>query len=409
MIGGGGREHALAWRLQQSPSVTGVVASPGNPGIAAFGVCVRAPEQIPDYVDLAKAQNVGLTVVGPEMPLVAGIVDYFHRHGLKIVGPTAAAAQLEGSKIFAKQFFGRAGIPTARSRQTFTNEEAVEALKEFDFPLVIKANGLAAGKGVVIAGDPATAQQAIQQLGPALVIEEYLQGEEVSFIGLSNGRALLPFAPTQDHKRVFDGDEGPNTGGMGAICDRRILSSEQTGAIMDRIMEPAIYRMAEESTPFTGFLYAGLMMTEEGPKVLEFNTRLGDPETQALLYNFEGDLVELLQQSVAGQPMFVSDSSWRETSACVVLASSGYPDAPRIGDPISGIDMAESTGAAVFHAGTKRVGGNLLTNGGRVLGVTAGADALPAAVDAAYSAVAAIQFDGMQYRKDIGQKSLKRW
>lgn len=409
VIGGGGREHALAWRLKRSPSVSEVIASPGNPGIASLGTCLPAPQDISGYVDLAKAQGVDLTVVGPEVPLVAGVVDHFRRDGLAIVGPTAAAAQLEGSKVFAKRFFERAGVPTARSIQTFTAEEAIAALDNFEYPVVIKADGLAAGKGVVIAQDATLAQRAVQQLGPTLVIEEYLAGEEVSFIGLSNGRSVLPFAPTQDHKRAFDHDQGPNTGGMGAICDRRILTEAQTGDIMDRIMMPAIQQMEREATPFTGFLYAGLMMTAEGPKVLEFNVRLGDPETQSLMYSFEGDLGELFSQVAQGGATPLGDFSWTEPSACIVLSSHGYPDAPRTGDPIRGIEAAEAAGATVFHAGTKRVDGRLVTGGGRVLGVTAGGNTLRAALEQAYRAVSQIHFDGMHYRKDIGQRGLRRW
>ena len=409
VIGGGGREHALAWRLQRSPSTTEVIASPGNPGIARLGRCFPAPKDIGGYADLAKAQQVDLTVVGPEAPLVAGVVDQFRHQGLKILGPTAAAARLEGSKVFAKQFFERAGIPTARSVQTATLQEALTALEKFTLPVVVKADGLAAGKGVVIAENEETARQAVQQLGPTLVIEEFLQGEEVSFIGLSDGKVIVPLAPTQDHKRAFDGDTGPNTGGMGAYCDCRILTSKQTGTIMDRIMQPAVRQMAVEGTPFTGFLYAGLMMTAEGPKVLEFNVRLGDPETQTLMYSFGGDLGEVFLQSVTGGLSSLAGASWNTPSACIVLSSHGYPEAPRTGDPITGIEMAEATGATVFHAGTTRREGQLVTSGGRVLGVTAGGDTLQAALNHAYRAASQIHFDGMHYRKDIGHRGLRRW
>src|SRR5579875_2015503 len=368
IVGGGGREHALAWRLKQSPAVQGIIASPGNPGISSIATCIPAPAEISGYADLAEHYGVELTVVGPEAPLVAGIVDRFHARGLHIIGPTAAAAQLEGSKCFAKQFFTRAGIPTARYGAH---------IKDFSFPVVIKADGLAAGKGVVIAQDGREAEQAMQRLGPNVVIEEFLEGEEVSFIGLSDGNTLVPFAPTQDHKRIFDGDRGPNTGGMGAYSDTRILTSQQGGEEMERIMLPALYQMRKEGTPFTGFLYAGLMMTADGPKVLEFNVRLGDPETQALMHSMRGDFAEFLIGNA-------SAVSWPTPSVCVVMAAQGYPDAPRTGDAISGI---ESAGATVFQAGTKRVGEKLVTNGGRVLGVTAGAETLNAAIDRTYSAV----------------------
>ncbi|MBV9765476.1 MAG: phosphoribosylamine--glycine ligase, partial [Acidobacteriaceae bacterium] len=265
IVGGGGREHALAWRLAKSASVKSIVASPGNPGMAQIATCVPAPADIFGYADIALAHQADLTIVGPEAPLVAGIVDEFYRRRLKIIGPTQAASRLEGSKLFAKEFFARAGIPTARSAPD---------LNHFSFPVVIKADGLAAGKGVAIANDRAEAEQALSRLGPQVVIEEFLEGEEVSFIGLSDGQNILPFAPAQDHKRVFDGDQGPNTGGMGAYCDARILTSAQRGEIMERIMLPAIRQMQKDGTPFTGFLYAGLMMTADGPKVLEFNVRL---------------------------------------------------------------------------------------------------------------------------------------
>ncbi len=394
IIGGGGREHALAWRLSKSPSVKGIVASPGNPGIAEVAECVAAPTDVAGYVDLASAYKIDLTIVGPEAPLVLGVVDRFQERNLKIIGPTQAAAQLEGSKLFAKKFFARAGIPTART---------AERLEHMSFPAVIKADGLAAGKGVVIANNREEAERAVDRLGPKVVIEEFLEGEEVSFIGLSDGQMILPFAPTQDHKRIFDGDRGPNTGGMGAYCDRRILSAEQSGEVMERIMLPALGQMRKDGTPFTGFLYAGLMMTSEGPKVLEFNVRLGDPETQVLMHSFEGDFAEVLSTGI------VPFDSWKSCSVCVVLASQGYPDQARTGDIITGIEEAEATGATVFHAGTKRSGGKLLTNGGRVLGVTASAANLKDAIENAYRAVEKIHFDGMQYRNDIGQKGLQRW
>ncbi len=408
IIGGGGREHALAWRLSKSPQVRGIIASPGNPGIAQVATCVAAPADVSGYADIAQARGVDLTIVGPEAPLVAGIVDQFNRRRLKIIGPTQAAARLEGSKIFAKQFFERAGIPTARSVQASSLNEAIEALKQFALPVVIKADGLAAGKGVVIAQDRDEAKQAIAHLGPNVVIEEFLEGEEVSFMGLSNGNVLFPLAPTQDHKRIFDGDQGPNTGGMGAYSDPRILTPAQNGDIMERIMLPAIGHMRQEGTPFTGFLYAGLMMTEDGPKVLEFNVRLGDPETQALMHSFRGDFAEMLTLAANGTGG-ISGRAWGGCSVCVVLAAQGYPHAPMSGDAITGIAEAEAMGATVFQAGTKQKCGQLFTSGGRVLGVTAGGETLPYAIEQAYAAVEKVQFRGMHYRKDIGQKGLRRW
>ena len=399
IVGGGGREHALAWRLAQSPLRPELFASPGNPGIARLATCLPAPKYLHSYADLALAHSIDLTVVGPEAPLVAGVVDDFRGRSLKIIGPTRAAARLEGSKLFAKEFFNRAGIPTARSGTH---------INSFSFPLVIKADGLAAGKGVVIARDLSEAEEALRRLGPEVVMEEYLEGEEVSFIGLSNGREIAPFPPTQDHKRLLEGDLGPNTGGMGAYADGRLLTNAQTGEIMDRIMLPAISQMAKEGNPFTGFLYAGLMMTAEGPKVLEFNVRLGDPETQVLMHGFGGDLAGILDEVArGGLPKLPPPAA--EPSVCVVLAASGYPEAPCAGDPIQGIDAAEATGATVFQAGTAQKSERLVTAGGRVLGVTAKGNNLPAAISNAYRAVDKIHFDGAQYRTDIGQRGLRRW
>ncbi len=402
IIGGGGREHALAWRLRRSPNVSTLWASPGNPGIAQIATCIPSPPTVGGYADLAQSLAADLTVVGPEAPLIAGIVDSFRNRGLRIIGPTQKAARLEGSKIFAKEFFARAGIPTARSKQVTTIDEALSALKSFSTPVVIKADGLAAGKGVVVALDGAEAEAAIQKLGPSLVIEEFLEGEEVSFIGISDGDSLTPFVPTQDHKRLSDNDQGPNTGGMGAYADARILTSDQTGTIMDQIMLPTLAQMRKEMIPFFGFLYAGLMMTAAGPKILEFNVRLGDPETQAIMHHYVGDLAKLLT-SHTPQPTAGG------CSVCITLAADGYPEAPRLGDAIHGIEEAESTGATVFHAGTKLAGDQLVTNGGRVLSVTAGGDTLQTAIDNAYLAAGKIRFAGMQYRQDIGRKGLKRW
>ena len=399
IVGGGGREHALAWKLSQSPLIKKIVASPGNPGISQVATCIPAPADVSGYAEIAKSHAIDLTIVGPEAPLVAGIVDEFYRHRLRIVGPTKAAARLEGSKLFAKEFFARANIPTARFGQT---------LDEFSYPVVIKADGLAAGKGVVIAQDRAEAKHTIEKLGPNVVIEEFLEGEEVSFMGISNGYMLLPFAPTQDHKRVFDDDRGPNTGGMGAYCDSRILTSQQSGEIMERIMLPAIAHMRSEGTPFTGFLYAGLMMTADGPKVLEFNVRLGDPETQVLMHSFRGDFAEVLSMMVTGIGG-VTARAWANPSVCIVLAAAGYPETPQLGDVIEGIEAAEAAGATVFQAGTRRDSEQLVTAGGRVLGVTAGGETLKQAIDSAYQAAERIRFPGMHYRKDIGQKGLKRW
>jgi phosphoribosylamine---glycine ligase len=412
LIGGGGREHAIAWRLSQDPRVHQILASPGNPGIARLGRCGPAPKEIEGYAHLAEAERVDLTVVGPEATLVAGIADVFAARGLPIVGPRRNAAQLEGSKIFAKRFFERAGIPTARSLQAANYQEALDSLKAFAYPVVIKADGLAAGKGVVIADNFAEAKEAVTKLGPALVIEEFLEGEEVSFIGVSNGRDVFPLEASQDHKRVGDGDQGPNTGGMGAYCDGRILTPAQTADIHERVMLPAISQMEREGMPFTGFLYAGLMMTADGPKVLEFNVRLGDPEAQALLHRMRAGFLELLEFSagLTGTPAARLRVEYNSgPSVCVVLAASGYPEQPHAGDEITGIEDAEKLGATVFHAGTRMAEQRLVTGGGRVLGVTASGTSLGGAIEAAYAAVEPIHFDGMHYRRDIGAKGQKRW
>ena len=405
VIGSGGREHALAWRLSQFGHE--IVGAPGNPGIARLGRCLAACS-IDDY--LAVADCVDLTVVGPEAPLVAGVVDRFRAAGKPIVGPTAAAAQLEGSKSFSKDFMIRSGIPTAQHVTVNTPEEAWKAIEQFGYPVVLKADGLAAGKGVVIAHSRADAESALPALlASKLVIEEFLTGEEVSFIVVSDGKRVVPLQPTQDHKAVFDGDKGPNTGGMGAYCDSRILTAAQSREILDNVISPTIDRMAAERMPFTGFLYAGLMMTGEGPKVLEFNARLGDPETQALMHRMESDFAPVLDAAARGD-LRDSNLTWREgPSVCVVMAAHGYPGHVRTGDAIAGIEAAEAAGAVVFHAGTKHENGRLVTSGGRVLGVTASGEDLQQAIDNAYTAARPIHFDGMHFRSDIGAKGLKRY
>jgi len=399
VLGSGGREHALGWKLAQSPGAE-VFASPGNPGIAQVGTCLPATSSC-----LALADEIGadLTVVGPEAPLVAGVVDEFRARGRKIVGPNRAAAQLEGSKIFAKHFFRQTNIPTADYATVENPADARRAMGRFGFPVVLKADGLAAGKGVVIAHDRAEAESALATLTGRLVVEEFLRGEEVSFIALCDGRNVVPLAPTQDHKAVFDGDAGPNTGGMGAYCDSAILTGAQAHYVLDRVIHPTV-----EATGFTGFLYAGLMMTAAGPKVLEFNVRLGDPETQPLMLRMASDLVPALEAAATGG-LAGGKLEWHpDPTVCVVLASGGYPGAYQTGKPIHGVAEAEATGAVVFHAGTKLDAACLATSGGRVLGVTAAGDTLAAAIDHAYRGVRKIAFDGMHYRGDIGRKGLAR-
>jgi len=397
VVGSGGREHALAWRLSKSPG-TELYAVPGNPGLARLAHCIPATQLTPQSI-LALAQNLGvnLTVIGPEAPLIAGVTDLFRTVKLPLIGCTAEAARLEGSKVYAKRFFDEHRIPTARFEAITTNTEAMDALSRFTFPMVIKADGLAAGKGVVIAQDRAQAEHAIAQLGPTLVIEEFLQGHEVSFIVLSDGETVVPLLPSRDHKRALDGNQGPNTGGMGAYCSKSLLSETETGEILDRIILPTV-----RATGFTGFLYAGLMMTAEGPRLLEYNVRLGDPEAQALMYQLDDDLPEILLATAQGR-LDKNPLRWASgVGHCVVLAAEGYPGPYRSSDPIVGIADAENCGAAVFHAGTRVSWSGYATAGGRVLGVTTTGPTLAEAARKSYTAVSRIHFEGMHFRRDIG-------
>jgi phosphoribosylamine--glycine ligase len=404
VLGSGGREHALAWRLAQSPSVQKVFVSPGNPGISQIAECVPACGSRPaDFLEIAKEVGAELTVVGPEAPLVAGVVDLFRAEKMPIFGPTAEQARLEGSKVYAKRFFAMHGIPTAAFETVDSEAQALKALEKFSFPTVIKTDGLASGKGVIIAHDRNEAENAIKSLGPKLVIEEFLTGEEVSFIALCDGRHVMPLEPCQDHKAAFDDDEGPNTGGMGAYCDSRIITQAERELILQRIIQPTV-----DATGFTGFLYAGLMMTANGPKLLEYNVRLGDPETQPILHRVVADFGQVLNSGAHGELGEIR-LDWRpEPSVCVVLASDGYPATPRTGQHITGIEDAEALGATVFHAGTRFGPNGLETAGGRVLGVTHSGPNLEDAIRNAYAAVQKIHFDGMHFRRDIGRKGLRR-
>ena len=407
IIGAGGREHAIAWKLAQSPGAQ-VFVTPGNPGCEQVATCLVPRGTTPeDYLAVAEQIDAELTVVGPEAPLAIGVVDLFRVKGRRIVGPTAAAARLEASKLFAKQVMQAAGIPTARSIAAASKAEAAKHVRDLGYPMVVKYDGLAAGKGVVICQTEAEAQAAIAGLPQgAFVLEEFLIGEEVSFIAYvhENG-TILPFEATQDHKTIFNGDTGPNTGGMGAYCDGRIISPAQTSELIHSVIQPAVNEMRLMGAPYSGFLYAGLMMTAAGPKVLEFNARLGDPETQCLMHRMSSDFVPTL---LDGAPM-----QWKPApSVCVVAAAAGYPDTPRTGDAIRGLTSVrpEAKGnAVIFHAGTKRAGEEIVTAGGRVLGITASGATLAEAIENTYAAVANVAFDGMQYRTDIAAKGLKRW
>ena len=405
VIGSGGREHAIVWKLAQSDTVEKIVATPGNPGIAQLARCVALPTlNLSALLHLAAEFSIDLTVVGPEAPLVAGVVDAFRAAGRLIVGPTRAQAQLEGSKVFAKNFFAAHSIPTAAFHTAASPADAEAILAKSRYPIVVKADGLAAGKGVVIAQNPAEAHAAAAALGPHLVFEEFLTGEEVSFIVLTDGHTVLELEPCQDHKRVFDGDQGPNTGGMGAYCDPRILTAAERTEILDRIIRPTI-----DATGFTGFLYAGLMMTPDGPKLLEYNVRLGDPETQPILHRMVADFGQILLAAAQRRLHEAAITWWPGPSVCVVLAAEGYPAQPKTGDPISGIEAAGRNGATVFHAGTTLRNDVLETSGGRVLGVTAGGNDLQTAIERTYDATRHITFRGMHFRRDIGAKGLSRW
>ena len=416
VIGGGGREHALAWKLAQSPRVSRVFVAPGNAGTAREqGVANVALATTGELVAFAQEQRVALTVVGPEAPLAAGVVDAFRAEGLKIFGPTRAAAQLESSKDFAKAFMARHGIPTARYA-TFTDAAAAHGyIDRHGAPLVVKADGLAAGKGVVVATSADQAHAAVDAMlvgnalgaaGARVVIEDFLEGEEASFIVMVDGRNILALASSQDHKRLGDGDRGPNTGGMGAYSPAPVVTPALHARIMREVIHPAVAGMAADGHPYTGFLYAGVMIDAAGvPRVLEFNCRLGDPETQPILVRLRSDLLELLQHAV-GTTLDAVEPEWdRRVALGVVLAADGYPDNPRRGDVVSGLD-AEDAGVKVFHAGTGLADGKVVVTGGRVLCVTALGDSVRQAQRAAYGAIARIHFDGMQYRHDIGHRAL---
>jgi len=419
VVGSGGREHALAWKLSESPLVSSLVCAPGNPGMSALGRCEAvAADDIEALADLASSMGADLTVVGPEAPMVAGIADLFESRGLPIFAPSRAAAEIEGSKVFARGFMQRHGIPSPGHTVCDSPESALAFVERapWGFPLVVKADGLAAGKGAIIAASAAEAREAVlglmsdRRLGAAgsrLVMEEFLTGEEISFLAFCDGKRAIPMALAQDHKRALDGDRGPNTGGMGAVSPGPHLTKEQHGLIMHDVIERTLDGLSAEGRPFKGVLYAGLMMTSEGPRVLEFNARFGDPETQAILVRMKSDLVPILAAAAQGN-LAGHEISWHEdASACVVVASRNYPETPDTGHLISGLaDAGTVAGVHVFHAGTRGREGAITNSGGRVLGVTARATDLASALGRAYEAVELIHFDGMQYRRDIGKRAL---
>ena len=422
VIGGGGREHAIAWKLASSPRVARVFVAPGNAGTAREpGVANVAIAAAPDLIAFARRENVALTIVGPEAPLAAGVVDAFREAGLSIVGPTRAAAQLESSKDYAKAFMARHSIPTAAYR-TFADAGAAKAyVSQRGAPIVVKADGLAAGKGVVVATSVADAHAAIEAMlvghsmgeaGARVVVEDFLAGEEASFIVLCDGRNVLPLASSQDHKRLGDGDTGPNTGGMGAYSPAPVVTPALHKRIMREVIVPAVEGMAADGIPYTGFLYAGVMIDAEGaPRVLEFNCRLGDPETQPIMARLKSDLADLAEHAVRGT-LDRAEAEWdRRAALGVVLAAAGYPDAPRRGDTVEGLEAVDAIhhpDVRVFHAGTALEGNRVVVAGGRVLCVTALGDSVRQAQRAAYGAIAAIRFDGMQFRTDIGHRAVAR-
>jgi phosphoribosylamine--glycine ligase len=421
IVGGGGREHALAWKAAQSPRAEQVHVAPGNAGTAHERGVSNIPvaaDDIDGLLAFARADAVDLTIVGPEVPLVAGIVDRFQAADLRCFGPSAAAARLEGSKAFMKAFLERNGIRTARYRTHSDFQQAVRDIETRSAPIVVKADGLAAGKGVVIAQSRQEAVNAARQMlegglfaeaGASIVVEDFLEGEEASFIVMCDGEHVLPLASSQDHKRRDDGDTGPNTGGMGAYSPAPIVDSRMHARIMREIIEPTMSALAREGTPYTGFLYAGVMIDRDGtPWVLEYNCRCGDPETQPIMARLHSDLVELCDAAIDGR-LHECDAVWdRRAALGVVLAAGGYPERYRKGDPIAGLAAAEATGCKIFHAGTAECDGRVVTAGGRVLCVTAMGETVGAAQSRAYGAIGHIRWEGMHYRHDIGDRAIAR-
>lgn len=417
VVGGGGREHALVWKISQSPRVKEIFCAPGNAGITRLAKCVDIPgEDVAGLLTFALQEKIDLTVVGPEAPLTLGLVDAFEKAGLRVFGPSARAAAIEGSKVLSKNIMAKYGIPTA-SYAAFDNaSQAEEYIRQIGAPCVVKADGLAAGKGVIVAETEQEAvdavrlimsQRAFGSAGDRVLIEECLVGEEVSILAFTDGETVIPMLPAQDHKQIYDGDRGPNTGGMGAYAPAPVCTPELYNFALEKILLPTVKAMASEGRPYSGVLYAGLMVTAGGPKVLEYNARFGDPEAQPVLMLLETDLVEIME-AIIDKRLADIEIKWKKGAAiCVVLASGGYPGSYRKGDVISGLEQ-ETPGVMVFHAGTVLKDGNAVTSGGRVLGVTAWGDDLPSAINLAYAGVKHINYEGMTYRKDIGQKALKK-
>jgi phosphoribosylamine---glycine ligase len=421
VVGSGGREHALVWKLRRSSRVQEVICVPGNGGIEEEVRCFPlSPADQAALLELVRRERIDLVVVGPEAPLAAGLADHLRAHGVSVLGPGRKAARLESSKVFAKEFMARQGIPTAAFTVHDQIPEALARLtsSEVRYPIVVKADGLAAGKGVVVARSSDEARAAVERImvdrqfgaaGDKIVLEEFLEGTEASFIVFTDGDTIVPAVAAQDHKAVYDNDQGPNTGGMGAYSTDHILEPGMQDVILSRIVRPVIDAMKAEGAPFQGILYAGLMLTPAGPRVLEFNVRMGDPEGQVILPRLESDFAALCEALCQGRLREVEASWSNKAAVCVVLASGGYPDAFEKGKVISGLKMAEEdSSVVVFHSGTRRQGKEIVTDGGRVLGVTAVANHLSSALISAYEAVNKIHFEGMHYRRDIGAKAISR-
>jgi len=418
VVGSGGREHALIWKIAKSRKVKRLFCAPGNPGIAQIAECVNIKaDDISGLRDFASKEKIDLTIVGPEAPLTLGIVDSFEEKGLKIFGPSKKAAEIESSKAFAKKLMQEYSIPTSGYKIFKNPKDAKDYIKEQNFPLVIKADGLAAGKGVIICKTEDEAKDAIRlvmekkvfgKAGDRVVVEEFLKGEEVSFLAITDGKSVVPLPPCQDHKAVFDGDKGPNTGGMGAYSPAPIITPKLKQEIMNSIMIPTVKAMAKEGRPYKGILYAGLMITKDGPRALEFNCRFGDPETQPIMMRLRNDLVDVLSAAVDGKLSKIKLNCDNRFALCVVMSSKGYPEDYQKCKEIKGIDeAAKLKEVVVFHAGTAIIDNTLVTAGGRVLGVTAMGVGVKRTINKAYEAVSKIKWEGVHYRKDIGEKAIK--